>query len=143
MTDSTTITALVTTHLLRLEDEGRAAATMDTYRFAAGKLESKLGGVRVSEATAGRIDSAIRAMSKAHGPTMARQAKTILRGALGIAVIAGALDSNPVRDVSPIKSKTPRRVHDHTLPTSCARCSSRSASRTTARRTIWSTRSRS
>lgn len=107
VTDSTTITALVTTYLLRLNDEGRAAATMDTYRFAAGKLEGKLGGVRVGEATTGRIDSAIRAMSKAHGPTMARQAKTILRGALGIAVIAGALDSNPVRDVSPIKSKTP------------------------------------
>lgn len=107
VTDSTTITTLVTTYLLRLDDEGRAAATMDTYRFAAGKLEGKIGGVRVGEATAGRIDSAIRAMSKAHGPTMARQAKTILRGALGIAVIAGALDSNPVRDVSPIKSKTP------------------------------------
>lgn len=107
VTDATTITALVRTYLGRLEEEGRSAATMDTYRFAAGKLETKIGGVRVGEATAGRIDSAIRAMTKAHGPTMARQAKTILRGALGIAVIAGALDSNPVRDVAPIKSKTP------------------------------------
>ncbi|QKT12172.1 tyrosine-type recombinase/integrase [Rhodococcus sp. W8901] len=107
VTDATTITALVRTYLGRLEEEGRSAATMDTYRFAAGKLESKIGGVRVGEATAGRIDTAIRAMAKAHGPTMARQAKTILRGALGIAVIAGAVDSNPVRDVSPIKSKTP------------------------------------
>ncbi|MEE2057777.1 site-specific integrase [Rhodococcus artemisiae] len=107
VTSSTTIAALVRTYLARLEEEGRAAATIDTYKFAAGKLEGKLGGVRVGEATARRVDTAIRAMSKTHGPTMARQAKTILRGALGLAVLAGALDSNPVRDVSPIKSKTP------------------------------------
>lgn len=103
----TTITALVSTYLVRLEDEGRAAATMDTYRFAAAKLEALIGGVRVRESTAGRIDAALRSMSKLHGPTMTRQAKTILRGALNIAVIAGILGSNPVRDVSPIKSKTP------------------------------------
>ncbi|AUM17210.1 MULTISPECIES: site-specific integrase [Rhodococcus] len=105
----TTIAALVRTYLTRLEDEGRSPVTMDTYRFAGGKLEKLIGGVRVREATAGRVDTAIRAMSKAHGPTMARQAKTILRGALGIAVIAGALSANPVRDVSPIRSTQPAK----------------------------------
>ena len=107
VTTATTVVALVRTYLARLEEEGRAAATIDTYKFAARKLEAKLGGIRVSEATARRVDTAIRAMSKAHGPTMARQAKTILRGALSLAVLAGALDSNPVRDVAPIKAKNP------------------------------------
>ncbi|WP_138843660.1 site-specific integrase [Rhodococcus pyridinivorans] len=107
VTTETTIMALVGTYLLRLEEEGRSAVTMDTYRFAADKLTKILGGVRVREATAGRVDTALRAMSKAHGPTMTRQAKTILRGALAIAVIAGVLESNPVRDVSPIKSRQP------------------------------------
>ena len=36
---------------------------------------------------------------------MARQSKTILRGALQLAVMANVLGSNPVRDVDPIKSK--------------------------------------
>ncbi|WP_269324573.1 tyrosine-type recombinase/integrase [Rhodococcus pyridinivorans] len=107
VTPATTVVALVRTYLTRLEEEGRAAATIDTYKFAARKLELKLGGIRIGEATARRVDTAIRAMSKAHGPTMARQAKTILRGALSLAVLAGALDTNPVRDIAPIKSKNP------------------------------------
>lgn len=107
VTTATTVVALVRTYLARIEEEGRATATIDTYNFAARKLETKLGGIRVGEATARRVDTAIRAMSKAHGPTMARQAKTILRGALSLAVLAGALDTNPVRDVAPIKSKNP------------------------------------
>ena len=38
---------------------------------------------------------------------MARQAKTILRGALQLAVMANVLAANPVRDVAVIKSKRP------------------------------------
>ena len=45
-------------------------------------------------------------MRSAHGATMARQAKTILRGALQLAVMANALGANPVRDVQPLRSKT-------------------------------------
>ncbi|BBY41791.1 hypothetical protein [Mycolicibacterium celeriflavum] len=47
------------THLLRLEEEGRKATTLDTYRIVAAKLRTKLGGVRVGEATAARIDAAL------------------------------------------------------------------------------------
>ncbi|MGW6659378.1 site-specific integrase [Rhodococcus sp. NPDC055024] len=103
----TLISALCKLYLTRLDEEGRAANTISTYEFAMDKLNKKIGGVRVREATAGRIDTALRAMSKQHGPTMARQAKTILRGALGMAVLVGALDSNPANDVSPIRAKNP------------------------------------
>jgi integrase len=41
----------------------------------------------------------------AHGATMARQSKTILKGALQLAVMSNVLGANPVRDVQPIKSK--------------------------------------
>ena len=77
---NTMIFTLCETYLTRLEEEGRSANTMSTYEFALEKSNMKIGGVRVAEATAGRIDTALRAMSKTHGPTMARQAKTILRG---------------------------------------------------------------
>jgi integrase len=101
----TKVTVLVEQHLARLAEDGRSPATLSTYRFAAGKLAKFIGGVRVGEATPARIDAAIRSMRTAHGPTMARQAKTILRGALQLAVMANVLGANPVRDVQPIGLK--------------------------------------
>ncbi|MGH3495445.1 MAG: site-specific integrase [Sciscionella sp.] len=102
----TKVTVLVERHLDRLADDGRSPVTLSTYKFAAGKLKKFISGVRVGEATPARIDAAIRSMRAAHGPTMARQAKTILRGGLQLAVMANVLGANPVRDVQPIRSKT-------------------------------------
>jgi integrase len=102
---TTLISVLVEEHLVRLTEDGRAARTLDTYRSAATKLQKFLGGVRVGEATPARVDAALRSMRTAHGATTARQAKTILRGALQLAVMANVLGNNPVRDVDAIKSK--------------------------------------
>jgi integrase len=101
----TKITVLVEQHLARLAEDGRSPVTLSTYRFAAAKLAKFVGGVRVGEATPARIDAAIRSMRTAHGPTMARQSKTILRGALQLAVMANVLGANPVRDIQPIGLK--------------------------------------
>ena len=60
----------------------------------------------MGEATLARIDAAIRSMRRAHGDVMAVQSKTILKGGLHLAVMANVIGSNPVRDVSPIQSKT-------------------------------------
>jgi integrase len=101
----TLVTALVERHLVRLAEDGRSPVTLSTYRFAVGKLQKFIGGVRVGEASPSRIDAALRSMRTAHGSTMARQAKTILRGALQLAVMSNVLGSNPVRDVQPLRSK--------------------------------------
>jgi integrase len=45
-------------------------------------------------------------MRRAHGEVMAVQSKTILKGGLHLAVMANVIGANPVRDVSPIRSKT-------------------------------------
>lgn len=103
----TKIAVLVDRHLGRLEEDGRSPVTISTYKFAAGKLERFISGVRVGEATPARVDAALRSMRSAHGATMARQAKTILMGALQLAVMANVLGTNPVRDVQSIRSKTP------------------------------------
>lgn len=105
LSPDTKVIALVNKHLDRLKEDGRSPVTLATYRFAVGKLEKFLGGVRIHEATPARIDAAIRSMRSAHGPTMARQSKTVLRGGLQLAVMANVLGANPVRDVQPIKSK--------------------------------------
>ncbi|WP_286151124.1 MULTISPECIES: site-specific integrase [unclassified Mycobacterium] len=95
---------LVNAHIDRLEEDGRASRTVDTYRYASSKLAKFLGGVRVGEATPARCDAAIRSMKTAHGPTMARQSRTIMKGGLQLAVMATVLGANPVRDVSPISA---------------------------------------
>jgi hypothetical protein len=77
------------------------------YRYCAKLLNKIMGGVRVGEATAARIDAAIRSMRRAHGDVMAVQSKTILKGGLHLAVRANVIGANPVRDVSPMRSKTP------------------------------------
>jgi integrase len=102
----TPVTALLEQHLVRLTEDGRSPVTLTTYRFAVGKLDKFIGGVRVGEASPARIDAALRSMRSVHGPTMARQAKTVLRGALQLAVMANILGSNPVRDVQPLRSNT-------------------------------------
>jgi integrase len=77
---------------------------LSTYKFATVKLTKFLGGVRVGEASTARLDAALRSMRASHGSTMAKQAKTILRGALQLAVMANVLGANPVRDVRPLRS---------------------------------------
>ena len=105
LSPDTLVMSLVDQHLVRLTEDGRSPLTVSSYSFAAGKLAKFVGGVRVGEASPARIDAALRSTRNAHGPTMARQARAILRGALQLAVMAGVLGVNPVRDVSPIKSK--------------------------------------
>ena len=91
----------------RLEEDNEAPATMTTYCSAGRKLTKFIGGLRVGEATPARLDAAIRSMRTAHGVNMARHGRTLMRGALQLAVMANVLGSNPVRDVSPIVPKSP------------------------------------
>lgn len=102
----TKVSDLVEQHLARLAEDGRSPVTMSTYRFTTTKLKKFIGGLRVSESSPARIDAALRSMRNAHGATMARQSKTILRGALQLAVMSSVLDANPVRDVQPLRSKS-------------------------------------
>jgi integrase len=107
MGPDTPVMALVEAHLDRLAEDGRSPATQDTYKLVAGKLRAKLGGIRVAETNPARIDAVLRTISMTHGPGIARQAKTILSGALQLAVMANVLPSNPVRDVAMIRSRRP------------------------------------
>jgi integrase len=101
----TLLVSLVDQHLTRLSEDGRSPVTLSTYGFVADKLAKFIGGVRVGEASTARLDAALRSLRAAHGATMAKQAKTLLRGGLQLAVMAGVLAANPVRDVQPLQSK--------------------------------------
>jgi len=106
ITLDTKIMVLVDQHIDRLAEDGRSIRTIDTYRYAARLLAKMIAGVRVGESTPARIDAAIRSMRQAHGDVLAVQSKTLLKGALHLAVMANVIGANPVRDVSPIRSKS-------------------------------------
>lgn len=100
----TKISVLIDQHLATLEADGKAPATMTTYRSAARKLAKFSAALRLGEATPGRMNAVIRSMRQAHGANMARHGRTLLRGALQIAVLDDVLGANPVTQVSKIQS---------------------------------------
>lgn len=110
ITLDTKIIDLVDRHIDRLEEDGRADRTIDTYRYCAKLLAKIIAGVRVREATPARIDAAIRSMRTAHGDVLSVQSKTIMKGGLQLAVMAEALTSNPARDVSPVQPKSKQKA---------------------------------
>jgi integrase len=101
----TLVVVLIDQQIVRLAEDGRSVRTLDTYRYDATKFAKFIAGVRVGEASPARIDAALRSMRTTHGPTMARRARTLLRGALQLAVLNNVLGTNPVRDVQSIRSK--------------------------------------
>jgi integrase len=107
VTADTRVQALIDRHLERLKDDDKSPITIATYEGATGRFEKFIGAIVVRDATPARIDAALRSMRSAHGATMARQTRTVLKGALQLAVMAGVINSNPVRDVQVPRAKTP------------------------------------
>lgn len=105
ITLETKIVDLVSQHIDRLEEDGRADRTIDSYRYANQNLTKIIPGVRVREATPARIDAAIRSVRRAHGDGAAHIAKVVMKGGLQLAVMASVINTNPVRDVSPLTQK--------------------------------------
>ena len=86
----------------------RALRTVDTYRFAASKLSKYIGGVRVCEASTAKLHAAVNSVREYHGPVMARQCRTILRGGMQLAVLAEVLDRNPVAGIEVRSKRRPK-----------------------------------
>ncbi len=79
----TPVMTLVDQHIERLAEDGRSARTLDTYRYTGTKLSKFMAGVKVGEASAARLDAALRSMRTAHGgAVMARQSRTCCGGEL-------------------------------------------------------------
>ncbi len=99
------VVVLIDQHITHLAEDGRSVRTLDTYRCDAGKLAKFIAGVRVGEASPARIDAALDRCQPHMAPHWLG-ARTLLRGALQLAVLNNVLGTNPVRDVQSIRSKT-------------------------------------
>lgn len=109
ITLDTLVMDLVDRHIEQRAAEGLLAdRTLDTYRYNAKLLRKIVGALRVGDATPARLDAGLRKAATVHGPTLATQCKTLLRGGLHLAVMATVLGGNPVRDVGPIRTPPAR-----------------------------------
>jgi integrase len=88
--------------------------TMEAYRRRLDvQILPALGQLRVRELSAGVLDRHLRAITAAHGVATARMCRSVLSGMCTLAARHDALQSNPVRAVSPLGGrarKAPRAL---------------------------------
>lgn len=82
----------------RTAEEKLTPSTLDRYNDTIRvHIVPKLGGVRVSEATVGRLDAFIRAIP---GAAASKQCRVVLSGMMQMAAQHDAIDRNPVRETT-------------------------------------------
>jgi integrase len=85
------------------KQQGKAGATIDAYDDALRlHVLPSVGALRVRELTVGVADRFLRSVRDKKGPSAAKHAKTVLSSAMALATRHGAVDHNPMRDVSRI-----------------------------------------
>lgn len=102
-TGTTRLAALTERWLTDLKSRSESVRTTDTYSSIITKLDARAGGLLVRECTPRRLDRLLVELAEVHGPTTARQAKTVLGGVFVLALRDGAVSRNPVRDVGPVR----------------------------------------
>src|SRR5690606_1746760 len=83
----------------------RAPNTGSVYRSVVVRhIEPGIGALRLREATVPRLDAFLVAFRSQHGASLTKTVRTTLSGIMGYAVRMGAVERNPVRDLSRIPS---------------------------------------
>jgi integrase len=106
ITADSTIGAVAAVWLRELDESDRAIRTKITYRDVWTRhVEPAVGALRLRDARVSRVDAVIRQLRERSGPGTAKHAKVILSGVLGLAVRHDALGANPVRELTPTRTK--------------------------------------
>jgi integrase len=98
-----------------LADAGkRSPSSVDTYRSIMDRhVLPGLGELRIHEMSVARIDAFLSALWRSVSVDTAKTARSVISGALRIALRDKALDTNPVREVEPLEAgrkKSPRAL---------------------------------
>lgn len=98
LTSSSTVSALLDYWLDEVERSDRSRQTVAYYRRAVERsIRPALGGLRLHEATTGRIEVYLKAVK---APSIVRDSRTVLRQAFALACRHDAVQHNPVSDTS-------------------------------------------
>lgn len=98
------------TEIDRYVAEGqRAPNTAAAYHSVVSRhVEKTIGALRLREATTPRLDAYLVGFRAQHGRALTKTVRTVLNGILGYATRNGAIDRNPLRDVSRIAGGRPK-----------------------------------
>lgn len=113
LTGDSRLDLAVTLWIADRERAGLADNTMRRYReVARDHVTPALGALRLRECRTQRLDTYLQTVAEKTGAATARLCRTVLSGALGLAVRYDAIDSNPMRDTAGITvaPKDPRAL---------------------------------
>lgn len=103
ITRDTTLADLATLWITKREADNLAAHTISGYQRMIDKhISPAIGGLRVSEATIGRLDHFIRAIPS---NSAGKQTRVVLAGMMALAAQHDAIDHNPVHDITKRRSQ--------------------------------------
>lgn len=117
----TTVAQAASVWLAHVRDQGSLApgtvaaytSTIRRYVVGTSAAPGQLAGLTLREVTVGALDGALHRIAIDSGPGAAKLARTVYSGLFGLAVRHGALATNPVRDVSPLRRNSQRSTSGH------------------------------
>lgn len=100
ITATTTLGVLLDRYVQRCREDGDLAPkSVDTYEATLTTVKPRFVGVRVGEADPGLLSDILTGIRRDHGATRERHTKVALNAVLTDAVLAGAITTNPVREL--------------------------------------------
>lgn len=100
ITGTTTLGELLTRYIARCREDGELAPkSVDTYEATIAAVKPRLVAIRVEESEPGLLDEILRGIRRDHGATRERHTKVALNSVLTDAVMAGAIRTNPIREL--------------------------------------------
>jgi integrase len=100
-------------------DVGRAEGTLETYGYAVNAhIVPKIGDLTVAEAKPARLQPFLNSVEKERGAGAAKNCRSALSGMMSLAVVNGAIDKNPVRDLERISRAHAKKRASTAIPPS-------------------------
>ena len=106
ITRDTTIGTLADIYEAEMDASDLGSQTKLNYRSKLKTIRKGLGGVKLSEATPGRLDRFVQAIAKEY-PGAARAVRTVLKNMMVLAVLDEVFDANPVTETRAVERKAP------------------------------------
>lgn len=114
---TTSLRVLAEMFLAAKRDVGRSEGTLETYGYAVtAHIVPRIGDLTVAEAKPERLQPFLNRVEKENGAGAAKNCRSTLSGMMALAVINGAIDKNPVRELDRISRSGARRRGSAAIP---------------------------
>lgn len=98
-------------------DVGRSEGTLETYGYAVtAHIVPRMGDLTVSEAKPERLQPFLNRVEKENGAGAAKNCRSTLSGMMALAVVNGAIEKNPVRELDRISRQKGKKRGSAAIP---------------------------